>query len=201
MSSLQRSGRGTGHARSAFRCTTSYRKGLEFAPDNCRAPQQSGPFPGDQRRLRQGRCELSHLSLEPGAIPRTRQNLALALGLKGDTQGAAKLLSADLDQQTVSDDLRYFPPFAGLRKAHRNRARLSPAAAASLTVPGAAVTASPRNSLPDRSIEPASQTIALPQRVEVASVAAARETTPPMHCPASASGDEIDLYPRPGHIP
>jgi Flp pilus assembly protein TadD len=58
--------------------------------------------------------------MEPGSTPRIRQNLALALGLKGDDKSAERLLrAADLDEQSVGGDLRYY---AALRQLNQNKA-------------------------------------------------------------------------------
>jgi Flp pilus assembly protein TadD len=53
-------------------------------------------------------ADLSQLTLEPGTTARMRENLALALGLKGDDAGAAKIERADLDAQAIAENQRFF---------------------------------------------------------------------------------------------
>lgn len=161
-----------------FDAQQSYRNGLAFAPDNSSLHNNLGLSQAISGDYDKAVVELSHLSLEPGAIPRTRQNLALALGLKGDAQGAARLLRADLDEQTVNRNLRYFAAVRQLTQSSGEWNLPVLAATASLSVPGAVATASPHNPPPDRSIEHASQTSTLPQHVEVASIATAPRNRP-----------------------
>jgi Flp pilus assembly protein TadD len=156
-----------------FDAQQSYMKGLAFAPDNTALRNNLGLSLAISGNYDQAVVELSNLSLEPGSIPRNRENLALALGLKGDTQGAAKLLRADLDEQTVSGDLQYF---AAVRRLAQSAPEQNPpqnppkiAAPASFAVPAAIIAAA--NPLSDVRTGPAPQTKTLPQRIEMASVA------------------------------
>jgi len=166
----------------------SYTNGLELAPDDTALRNNLGlslALGGDYDKAV---VELSRLSLEPDSIPRIRQNLALALGLKGDAKGAERLLRADLDEQSVRDDLRYF---AALRRLNRSSSVQKPptvAAADSSASPVAAIVAAPPNQLPGKRAELAPPTKPLPRPVEVASVAAASQDPP---------GDEVTRIPVP----
>ena len=48
------------------------------------------------------------LARQPDASPRIRQNLALALGMKGDAAGAAQIASRDLDSASIAENQRFF---------------------------------------------------------------------------------------------
>jgi Flp pilus assembly protein TadD len=50
---------------------------------------------------------LTKLSLEPGSTSRVRQNLALALGLKGDHSGMARVARADLDDTAIAENQKF----------------------------------------------------------------------------------------------
>jgi Flp pilus assembly protein TadD len=95
----------------------SYEKGLALAPDNVALRNNNGLSFAMSGAYDKAVAELSKLSLEPGSSPRIRQNLALALGLKGDDKAAEKLLHGDLDEQSVAGDLRYY---AVLRQLNGN---------------------------------------------------------------------------------
>lgn len=86
----------------------SYVKGLAIAPDNVALRNNYALSLAITGNYDKAVAELSKLALEPGSSPRIRHNLALALGLKGDDQAAEKLLHADLDEQSVAGDLRYY---------------------------------------------------------------------------------------------
>jgi len=62
-------------------------------------------------------AQLSMLTLERGATPRMRQNLALALGLKGDATNAARILRADLGEDAISTNLQYYEAVRGIGAA------------------------------------------------------------------------------------
>ena len=152
-----------------FDAQQSYMKGLAVAPDNVALRNNLGLSLAISGNYDQAVVELSNLSLEPGSIPRNRENLALALGLKGDTQGAAKLLRADLDEQTVSGDLQYFAAVRRLAQSTPQQNPLPVTATAAFAAPAAIVAMA--NPLSDTRNMPAPQAKVLPQRVEVASVA------------------------------
>jgi Flp pilus assembly protein TadD len=122
---------------------TSYAKGLALAPDSVALRNNYGlslAITGDYNKAV---AELSRLSLEPGSTPRVRQNLALALGLKGDDKAAEKLLHADLDEQSIEGDLRYY---AVLRQLNRN-APQADAPGASPRIPVSVETMTPAQSM------------------------------------------------------
>jgi Flp pilus assembly protein TadD len=60
---------------------------------------------------------LSKLANEPGATPRMRQNLALALGLKGSKADAARIARVDLDEAATKSNLQFFDVVRGLLPA------------------------------------------------------------------------------------
>lgn len=60
---------------------------------------------------------LTGLVQDRHATPRNRQNLALALSLKGDDAGAQRVARADLDDAAVSNNLRYLDTVRRLETA------------------------------------------------------------------------------------
>lgn len=56
---------------------------------------------------------LTALAEEPGATPRNRQNLALALGMQGDSTDAKMVAAHDLDDKSVENNLRYYDYMRG----------------------------------------------------------------------------------------
>jgi Flp pilus assembly protein TadD len=66
----------------------------------------------------------------PNATPRTRQNLALALGLAGRTEEAEEIARMDLDEQSVRSNLAYYAVLRGMSPKERTEALLRPAAQA-----------------------------------------------------------------------
>ncbi len=51
---------------------------------------------------------LTRLAEEPGATPRNRQNLALALGMQGKTGDAETVARQDLDDRAVKSNLTFY---------------------------------------------------------------------------------------------
>lgn len=56
---------------------------------------------------------LEGLSFTPKATKQMRQNLALAYGLRGDTETAAQVAALDLDAEMVENNMRYFEVIRG----------------------------------------------------------------------------------------
>lgn len=77
-------------------------------------------------KLQEGADMLLDVTRFPGAPPQARYDLALAYGLLGDDEEAARLLS-DLPKQAVEDNLRYY---ATLRERHVSAAVPVPVVAA-----------------------------------------------------------------------
>ena len=103
----------------------SYRAALALKPDDRAARNNFGLSLALSGAYDQAIAELSKLTLEPGATPRMRQNLALALGLKGDDVAMARVAHADLDDAAVAENQRFFAamrrltkPGEGLVEAH-----------------------------------------------------------------------------------
>jgi Flp pilus assembly protein TadD len=85
----------------------AYRTGLATAPDDIAIRNNLGlslMLSGDYD---QAVAELSPLAHQPGASSRVRQNLALALGLKGAESEAAKVASPDLDPASIAENKRF----------------------------------------------------------------------------------------------
>jgi Flp pilus assembly protein TadD len=63
----------------------------------------------------------------PNATARTRQNLALAFGLAGQTADAEQVARMDLDEQSVQSNLAYYAVLRGMSPKERTEALLRPA--------------------------------------------------------------------------
>ena len=94
-----------GHGREAQQ---AYRSALAVKPDDRAAQNNLGLSLALSGQYDRAVTELSPLALEPGATPRMRHNLALALGLKGDMAGAAKIEKKDLNQAAIADNQRFY---------------------------------------------------------------------------------------------
>jgi Flp pilus assembly protein TadD len=109
----------------------AYRNALATAPDDIATRNNLGlslMLSGDYD---QAVAELSPLSRQPGASTRVRQNLALALGLKGAESDAARVVTPDLDPASIAENKRFV---AAVR-------RLTPGAAANSNDGAAVATA------------------------------------------------------------
>jgi len=152
--SLSASTRRTRHSPSSRRCWrsirgTSRRSTRAASPTTCSAAlptrrHRTGPLaidPDDQSTRNnlglslalsgdydQAIAILGKLTLEPGATPRMRQNLSLALGLKGAKEDAARVSHGDLDQASIDANQKYFDAVRALMS--------EPAPAAGKAVPG-----------------------------------------------------------------
>jgi Flp pilus assembly protein TadD len=85
----------------------AYRTALAIAPDDRAIQNNLGLsllLSGDYD---QAVAELSALARQPGATARMRQNLALALGLRGAESDAARIASRDLDPASIADNQRF----------------------------------------------------------------------------------------------
>lgn len=67
---------------------------------------------------------LERLSLDNNSTARIRQNLALAYGLRGDTQIAGRIARLDLDPEMVENNLRYYEIIRGVGAPQRRSAPL-----------------------------------------------------------------------------
>jgi Flp pilus assembly protein TadD len=86
----------------------AYRTALAIAPDDRAIRNNLGlslVLSGDYD---QAIAELSALARQPGATARIRQNLALALGLKGAETDAARIAGGDLDAASIAENQRFF---------------------------------------------------------------------------------------------
>ena len=66
---------------------------------------------------------------------KTRQNLALALGLAGRTAEAQQIARMDLDEQSVQSNLAYYATLRALSPKGRTEALLRPATQQPATAP------------------------------------------------------------------
>jgi Flp pilus assembly protein TadD len=85
----------------------AYRAGLAAAPDNVAIRNNLGLSLLLSRDYDQAVAELSTVARQPGASTRVRQNLALALGLKGAETEAARVASPDLDPTSIAENKRF----------------------------------------------------------------------------------------------
>jgi Flp pilus assembly protein TadD len=106
----------------------SYRAALALKPDDRAARNNLGLSLALSGAYDQAIAELSKLTLEPGATPRMRQNLALALGLKGDEAGMARVAKADLDDAAIAENQRFFVTMRRLTRPGEGPVESRPAA-------------------------------------------------------------------------
>ncbi len=92
----------------------SYADGLLLAPDNLALRNNLGLSQALSGNFAQATATLTEAASSVNATPRTRQNLALAYGLAGDTEKAAAVARRDLDEQTVKNNLAYYAMLRGL---------------------------------------------------------------------------------------
>jgi Flp pilus assembly protein TadD len=99
-----------------------YRMGLKLEPDNLNLMNNLGlslAFEGD---FAQGIAILRKASADPRATRRHRMNLALAYGLSGDNDAAARVASSELDLDSVRNNLAYYQTLRAM-KSSKNRVR------------------------------------------------------------------------------
>jgi Flp pilus assembly protein TadD len=113
----------------------SYRAALALQPDDRAARNNLGLSLALSGAYEQAIAELSKLTLDPGATPRMRQNLALALGLKGDEAGMARVAKADLDEAAIAENQRFFAAMRRLTRSGEGPIEARPAAANKRTGP------------------------------------------------------------------
>jgi Flp pilus assembly protein TadD len=85
-----------------------YRNGLARAPKDRNLHDNYGLSLALSGNYDEAIKELTALAQEPGATARNRQNLALALGLKGDVADARTVARTDLDEVSVASNLRFY---------------------------------------------------------------------------------------------
>jgi Flp pilus assembly protein TadD len=86
----------------------SYRAGLAVAPDNIALRNNYGLSLAMGGKTGDGIQILRKLASAPGATPRTRQNLALALGLAGDLDAAKQISALDLPPGEVAENAAFY---------------------------------------------------------------------------------------------
>lgn len=90
------------------RAWKSYRAGLALSPDNLALQNNYGLSLAMGGRAIEGIQILSKLAGAPDATPRTRQNLALALGLAGDIEAARQIAAIDLPPEEVAKNVAFY---------------------------------------------------------------------------------------------
>src|SRR5262249_32250811 len=85
----------------------AYRAALAVKPDDPASRNHLGLSLALSGNYDEAVAELSQLNAGSGATARIRQNLALALGLKGDTAGMARIARADLDDKAIADNQKF----------------------------------------------------------------------------------------------
>jgi len=112
-----------------------YNRGLALAPEDPGLRNNlglslalSGNFDGAIAILRAA-------ATGPNATAKTRQNLALALGLAGRTAEAQQIARMDLDEQSVQSNLAYYATLRALSPKGRTEALLRPATQPPATAP------------------------------------------------------------------
>jgi Flp pilus assembly protein TadD len=85
-----------------------YRSALAINPNNRTAISNLGLSLALAGNPAEGEALLEPLADGPSSTPRLRQNLALVLGLKGDSTRAAQLARADLTEQDVRANLAFY---------------------------------------------------------------------------------------------
>ncbi len=105
----------------------AYEEGLALAPDNLALRNNLGlsrALSGDA----EGAVEiLRTVASDPRATARHRQNLALALGMGGRLDEAARVARLDLDEQTVKANVSYYAQLSGLSDSQQTAALFKPA--------------------------------------------------------------------------
>ena len=93
----------------------NYRRGLEIAPGNIALSNNYGLSLAMGGNTEEGIQVLSVLARAPNASARTRQNLALALGLAGDLAAAKQIAALDLPPDQVAGNAAFYEYIRGLQ--------------------------------------------------------------------------------------
>ena len=91
----------------------TYRRGLAANPDDRTLRNNLGLSLVFTKNYDEAVGILTALAEEPEATSRNRQNLALALGMQGDTTDAKMVAAHDLDDSSVENNLRYYDYMRG----------------------------------------------------------------------------------------
>jgi Flp pilus assembly protein TadD len=86
----------------------AYRQGLTFYPQDRGLRNNLALSLAMSRDFRESDGLLRALAAEPGATARTRQNLALVLGLEGDDAGARQVSEADLNGAALDNNGHFY---------------------------------------------------------------------------------------------
>jgi Flp pilus assembly protein TadD len=94
-----------------------YRQGLAENPDERTLRNNLGLSLVFTKDYDEAVAILTRLAQEPDATARNRQNLALALGMEGDSSDAKMVAAHDLDDASVENNLRYYDYMRGAAPA------------------------------------------------------------------------------------
>jgi Flp pilus assembly protein TadD len=94
----------------------TYLTALQRAPDSRRIRSNYGLSLVLTRDYPQAVQILQPFANDPTASSRNRQNLALALGLNGDTDAARAVAGQDLDTASVDENLEFYRTLRGSRQ-------------------------------------------------------------------------------------
>jgi tetratricopeptide (TPR) repeat protein len=86
----------------------AYRTGLNNYPNDRALRNNLALSLAMAREFREAESMLRILASDPGATARTRQNLALVLGLEGDDAGARRIAEADLDGAALDNNEHFY---------------------------------------------------------------------------------------------
>ncbi len=133
----------------ASQAQASYRSGLQGAPDDLGLVNNLGLSLALSGQHAEAIALLERAVTLPGVTVRHRQNLALAYGLSGNAERAARLARLDLDEQRVRQNLGYYQV---LRSMTDHAAKV--AAVGSLGTPGVLAKPAETSILPRRRSAP-----------------------------------------------
>jgi Flp pilus assembly protein TadD len=99
-----------------------YRMGLKLEPENLNLMNNLGLSLAFEGEFTQGISILNKASADPRATRRHRMNLALAYGLAGDNESAARVASFEIDAESVRNNLAYYQTLRAM-KSSKSRVR------------------------------------------------------------------------------
>jgi Flp pilus assembly protein TadD len=105
-----------------------YNRGLALAPGDQALTSNLGLSLALSGNFNGAIAILRAAAADPRATARTRQNLALALGLAGRNEEAEQVARMDLDEASVQSNLAYYAQLRALSPKERTAALLRPAA-------------------------------------------------------------------------
>jgi Flp pilus assembly protein TadD/cell division septation protein DedD len=169
----------------------AYADGLTLAPDDIALRNNLGLSQALAGDFVASTRTLSAAAASTTATARTRQNLALAYGLAGDSDKAASVARRDLDEESVKNNLTYYAMLRGLD----DRARAAAIIGAHAPARGANAETSAMREAEPASKNDAAQSAPLP--APLAAVDAAPLAAPPAAPPAKPVKPAKASQPKP----